>query len=65
MRRKKTVRVPARPPEERCAPTPEPDQDAEPVGPWLDSHGLRDVTKPVGLDAQGRPLYAPRGVVSR
>lgn len=26
---------------------------------------LRDVTKPVGYDAQGRPLFAPRGRVYR
>jgi hypothetical protein len=25
----------------------------------------RDVSKPVGVDEQGRPLYAPRGITFR
>jgi hypothetical protein len=45
---------------------PKPDKDG-PMIAWAggDDEASRDVSKPVGFDEHGRPLYAPRGITFR
>jgi hypothetical protein len=42
-------------------------QDRGPLLAWAGhgDHDGRDVTKPLGYDADGNPLYAPRGITFR
>jgi hypothetical protein len=57
-KRKKTIVVPDK--GER--------QDRGPLLAWVghgDDDNDRDVTQPVGYDANGNPLYAPRGITVR
>jgi hypothetical protein len=58
--RRKTIQIPEGPIEQRET-TWEP--MAATAGDGDDDD--RDVSKPVAFDAQGRPLYAPRGFILR
>jgi hypothetical protein len=45
-------------------------EQSQQLKPWAAVAGtedgdLRDVSKPVAFDEHGRPLYAPRGLVTR
>jgi hypothetical protein len=57
-KRKKTIVIPDEPGK---------GNDRGPLLAWAGhgDHDGRDVTKPVGYDEQGRPLFAPRGITFR
>jgi hypothetical protein len=57
--RRKTIQIPDGPSEQETTWEP-----LVAVAGDAEDGDLRDVSKPVAFDAQGRPLYAPRGFVS-